>query len=115
MRSGSSRASPSSSPPRETSSQSVPGASVERLTPIFRGLREHGLITADETSAGTSYALSESGRATVETLRAARSERITELLADWAPETHPEVRRIIDELSRSLAQEAPGRAVAVPA
>ena len=91
------------------------GSDRERLTPIFRGLREHGLITADETSGRASYALSENGRATVEKLRVARSERITELLADWAPETHPEVRRIIDELSKSLAQEAPGRALAVPA
>jgi DNA-binding MarR family transcriptional regulator len=91
------------------------GADRERLAPIFRGLLEHGLITADETSASASYALSESGRATVEKLRAARSERVTELLADWAPETHPEIRRIIDELTRSLAEEAPGRALAVPA
>jgi EmrB/QacA subfamily drug resistance transporter len=91
------------------------GADRERLAPVFRGLLEFELITADGSSGNASYALSESGRATVEKLRAARSERITELLADWSPETHPEVRRIIDELSRSLAEQAPGRALAASA
>jgi hypothetical protein len=32
---------------------------------------------------------------------------VTELLADWSPELHPDILRLIDELSTSLAEEAP--------
>ena len=40
---------------------------------------------------------------------------ITELLEDWAPETHVEIRRLIADLARSLASEAPARAPALQA
>ena len=45
---------------------------------------------------------------------AARREGITELLADWSPELHPDILRMIDELSTSLAEEAPHDAEAEP-
>src|SRR4029077_5099153 len=85
------------------------GPDRERLTPVFRGLREGGLITADETSGETRYSLSDSGRAAVAALFAARREQISELLDDWVPETHPEIQRLIAELTRSLVAEAPER------
>ena len=40
---------------------------------------------------------------------------ITELLEDRAPETHLEIRRLIADLARSLAPEAPARAAALQA
>src|SRR5262249_1157175 len=46
----------------------------ERLSPIFRGLREDGLIAMDETSGEPVYTLSESGRSTVDALLTARCE-----------------------------------------
>ena len=88
------------------------GPDRERLTPVFRGLRENGLITADDTTGETRYSLSDSGHAAVEALLSARSEQISELLEDWAPETHPEIQRLIAELTRSLVAEAPGRELA---
>jgi EmrB/QacA subfamily drug resistance transporter len=89
------------------------GPDRERLTPVFRGLRKDGLITAEEAAEETRYSLSDSGRATVDALLAARADQISELLEDWAPETHPEIQRLIAELTRSLVAEAPGRALAL--
>jgi len=40
---------------------------------------------------------------------------ITELLEDWAAETHLEIRRLTPDLARSLAPEAPARAAALQA
>ena len=91
------------------------GHDRERLTPVFRALREVGLIhgVATEIAPETRYSLSERGREVVGALLAARSEEITELLEDWAPETHVEIRRLIADLARSLASEAPARATAL--
>ena len=89
------------------------GSDRERLTPVFRGLRENGLITADDSSDVTRYSLSGSGRAAVDALLAARSQQVSELLDDWAPETHPEIQRLIAELTRSLVAEAPERDLAL--
>ena len=47
------------------------------------------------------------GGQVLDRLGAARREGITELLADWSPELHPDILRMIDELSTSLAEEAP--------
>src|SRR4029077_768403 len=55
------------------------GPDRERLTPVFRGLREDGLITA-ETSGEPLSSLSDSGRAAVAALSPARREQISELL-----------------------------------
>jgi DNA-binding MarR family transcriptional regulator len=91
------------------------GPDRERLTPVFRDLRERGLITADDTPEEMRYSLSESGHAAVDALLAARTEQISQLLDDWAPETHPEIQRLIAELTRSLVAEAPGRELALQA
>jgi DNA-binding MarR family transcriptional regulator len=68
---------------------------------------------ANESSGENRYSLSDSGRATVDALLTARSEQIADLLDDWAPETHPEIQRLIAELTRSLVAEAPGRELAL--
>jgi EmrB/QacA subfamily drug resistance transporter len=93
------------------------GHDRERLTPVFRALRENGLIdgVATELAPDTRYSLSERGREVVAALLKARSEQITELLEDWAPETHLEIRRLIADLARSLASEAPARVTALQA
>ena len=83
------------------------GPDRERLTPVFRGLRENGLITARRRDGRDPlFALGQRPRRRRGTARA-RSEQISELLDDWAPETHPEIQRLIAELTRSLVAEAP--------
>ena len=90
------------------------GRDRERLTPVFRAFASGGLITVSTRSHPRRATRSpSSGRAMVGALLAARSEQITELLEDWAPETHLEIRRLIADLARSLASEAPARATAL--
>ena len=84
------------------------GAPDARLPGPSRERADH----ADDAPGETRYSLSDSGHAAVEALLAARSEQISELLEDWAPETHPEIQRLIAELTRSLVAEAPGRELA---
>jgi hypothetical protein len=54
------------------------------------------------------------GKATLARLHDARCARIQALLADWAPERHPEILEIVDRLTASLA-EAPPEPVAAQA
>lgn len=53
------------------------------------------------------WTASPAGGLVLDRLGAARREGITELLADWSPALHPDILRMIDELSTSLAEEAP--------
>lgn len=57
---------------------------------------EHGIWT-----------VAHAGNQVLDRLSEARREGITNLLADWSPELHPDILRLIDELSTSLAEEAP--------
>jgi hypothetical protein len=47
------------------------------------------------------------GRDVLDHLGRARSNSVTELLAEWEPEAHPEILRMVERLTRSLAEEAP--------
>ena len=51
--------------------------------------------------------VTEDGRAVLDRLAQARSSSVTELLAEWEPEAHPEILLMVKRLTRSLAEEAP--------
>ena len=53
------------------------------------------------------WTVTPAGSQVLDRLGDARREGVTELLADWSPEPHPDILRLIDELSTSLAEEAP--------
>ena len=84
------------------------GRDRERLRGSFRALVERGLVVADSDDPEHAiWTASPAGGLVLDRLGAARREGITELLADWSPELHPDILRMIDELSTSLAEEAP--------
>jgi EmrB/QacA subfamily drug resistance transporter len=91
------------------------GRDRERLRGSFRALVERGLVVADSDDPEHAiWSASPAGGLVLDRLGAARREGITELLADWSPELHPDILRMIDELSTSLAEEAPHDAEAEP-
>jgi EmrB/QacA subfamily drug resistance transporter len=67
------------------------------------GLERAGLLSA----ADGGLHLSEQGRAVMERVTHARQQALSEMLAGWAPERHPEVTRLVNQLARSLASEIP--------
>jgi hypothetical protein len=71
-------------------------------------LVREGLLTGEDGAA----AVTPAGAAALERLREARQARVASLLADWAPERHPEILEIIARLTASLAERPP---VPVPA
>jgi len=84
------------------------GRDRERLRGSFRALVERGLAVADSDDPERArWSVTPAGRLMLDRLGEARREGITELLADWSPELHPDILRLIDELSTSLAEEAP--------
>ena len=84
------------------------GRDRERLRGSFRALVERGLAVADSDDPEQArWSVTPAGRLMLDRLGEARREGITELLADWSPELHPDILRLIDELSTSLAEEAP--------
>ncbi|HEY7198448.1 MAG TPA: MFS transporter [Gaiellaceae bacterium] len=78
---------------------------VALAVPLAR-LRERGLV---EDGAGP-VGLTPAGLQTYERVVAARREGLAELLAGWSPDEHPELRRLLDGLSRSLVSDVPAAA-----
>ena len=76
------------------------------LASALHVLADDGLVDADGR-------VTPAGNAALARLHDARCARIQTLLADWAPEQHPEIIEIVDRLTASLA-EAPPEPVAAP-
>ena len=84
------------------------GRDRERLRGSFRALVERGLVEADSPDPEHGiWTVTLAGSQVLDRLSEARREGITNLLADWSPELHSDILRLIDELSTSLAEEAP--------
>jgi DNA-binding MarR family transcriptional regulator len=66
-------------------------------------LRGQGLLAA----ADGSLQLTVEGRAMMDRVLQARQQALAEMLAGWAPERHPEVTRLVNQLARTLASEIP--------
>ena len=75
------------------------------LAASWRLLADEGLVDADGR-------VTTAGEATLARLHDARCARIQALLADWAPERHPEIIEIVDRLTASLAEAPPEPVVA---
>jgi EmrB/QacA subfamily drug resistance transporter len=81
------------------------GAAPElpELATAREALLDEGLLAG----ADGALAVTPAGAAALERLRVAREERICALLADWAPERHPEILEIVSRLTASLAERPP--------
>jgi EmrB/QacA subfamily drug resistance transporter len=64
-------------------------------------LRALGLVDGD--------GLTPSGLSAAERLAAAREARWSEVLGEWSPEAHPEVRELVERVRASFAAEPPSR------
>ncbi len=85
------------------------GVSVEHGRPFVTTLVERGLVRRD---AGV-LRLTTEGSAAADRVFAARREGLELLLADWSPEQHADLARMLDRLSRALVgDEADRRLVA---
>jgi EmrB/QacA subfamily drug resistance transporter len=84
------------------------GRDRERLRPWFRRLVDRSLVAVEGSDVEDAVCtVTEDGRDVLEHLGRARSNSVTELLAEWEPEAHPEILRMVERLTRSLAEEAP--------
>jgi EmrB/QacA subfamily drug resistance transporter len=76
---------------------------AEPLEHALAGLDARGLVTTVHAA----VRLSDDGAQVRERMHAARSASLYELLSGWEPERHAEIRRVVDELARSLADGIP--------
>ena len=74
------------------------------LSEAVEELTRSGLAAGGD---GGPLVLTPAGRDPYEQLVARRAELLRELLQGWNPEQHPELRRLSDELARSLVAEMP--------
>jgi len=90
--------------------------SEERLCAGLAELEERGLVKSDGVrgasaldgrhTAMPSLALTPSGSETLERLVAARREQLAELFAEWGPEKHERIVKMLNRLARELVPEA---------
>ena len=81
-----------------------------RLDEAFALLEREGLVTAAATNGGDPRprrALTAAGATALEQLVAAHRESLAELLVEWKPERHAELRALLDELAEDVEAEAP--------
>ncbi|HET6583837.1 MAG TPA: MDR family MFS transporter [Nannocystaceae bacterium] len=74
------------------------------LVPIADRLVDRGLLRPATDGV---YAASDAGRRTYERLVAGYRARLATILERWSPDTHDEVRAMLDALSRELVSELP--------
>ena len=74
----------------------------ETVAPLLDGLAREGLVEGMPEAR-----LSETGRAAVERMGAARQEALQQLLAGWEPDQHPEVLQLLERFTRSLRATPP--------
>jgi len=87
------------------------GHDRERLRPWFWQLRDRALIDVDgDEREAAVCTVTGAGHEVLGKLCQAREQSITDLLDGWEPEQHAEIREMVVELTRSLAEEAPHEA-----
>jgi len=87
------------------------GHDRERLRPWFWQLRDRALIDVDgDEREAAVCTVTGAGHEVLSKLCQAREQSITDLLDGWEPEQHAEIREMVVELTRSLAEEAPHEA-----
>ena len=83
------------------------GVSVEYGRPYVTTLVERGLVWRDDKI----LRLTAAGTAAADRVIAARREGLELLLAEWSPEQHADLARMLDQLSRELVGEEADRQV----
>ncbi len=86
------------------------GTDRDRLEPEMRELVSDGLVRVEGADLGEArivFHTTPEADAILERVDSARRLRLTQILAEWAPEQHPELIRLIDRLSTNLAAAAP--------
>jgi DNA-binding MarR family transcriptional regulator len=86
------------------------GSDRERLEPEMRELVADGLVRVEGAELGEEHIVfhtTPEADAILERIAAARRQRLNEILADWAPEQHPDLLNLIDRLGTNLAAAAP--------
>ncbi len=73
------------------------------VTHSLASLRSRSLVRTENGR----LLLTETGSDVRERMHTARSSDLNDLLSGWEPERHAEIRRIVDQLARSLASEIP--------
>jgi DNA-binding MarR family transcriptional regulator len=76
------------------------------MTRSLTNLRSRSLVLTENSH----LRLTEGGSDVRERIHAARCGDLNDLLSGWEPERHAEIRRIVDQLARSFANEIPQRA-----
>jgi Mn-dependent DtxR family transcriptional regulator len=79
----------------------------ERVAGLVRALAGRGLVEAGPDGR---VALTAEGRVEVEKIVRVRREGLHDLLDGWDPDEHPDLRRLLDDLSRSLVSQIPSPA-----
>jgi EmrB/QacA subfamily drug resistance transporter len=79
--------------------------SEERLREGLAELRKRGLV-AEQPEPAAPLVLTPAGREVLELLVAARREQLAELFAEWGPEKHERVVKMLNRLARELVPEA---------
>ncbi len=77
-------------------------AEAERLLRRADSASDPSVVAADRAVAGRRYVLTDSGRAALDRLLAARREGLSELLRDYSPEQHAELADLLTRLARTL-------------
>jgi EmrB/QacA subfamily drug resistance transporter len=80
------------------------GVPEPELGPLLGGLRTHGLVEPDGAR------LTASGTTAAAHMTQARKDEVRELVEEWKPEEHAEVRGLIDRFAHSLSAAPPALA-----
>ena len=86
------------------------GDDRERLRPEMRDLVERGLVHVGGVElgeAGMTLTTTEAGNEILHAVDEARREHLEAVLADWQPETHPELLQLLERFQAELAKQAP--------
>jgi EmrB/QacA subfamily drug resistance transporter len=83
------------------------GVSLDQGRPYVDALVDRGMVARDQDM----LRLTPAGTAAADQVFRAKREQLEQLLSDWSPEEHADLRRLLDRLSRSLAGEAADRDV----
>jgi EmrB/QacA subfamily drug resistance transporter len=91
----------------------IPTAKLERaLAPLLKLDLVACRIGREETAL---IAVTPGGRQAIRRLTEARRAELAHSLADWTPEEHVELARLLDRLAQSVSQEAPSPLLTTPA
>ena len=74
-----------------------------QMTSSLTNLGSRSLVRTEDSL----LRLTEAGSDVRERIHAARCSDLNDLLSGWEPERHAEIRRIVDQLARSFANDIP--------